>query len=478
MTFLATTAAPADWDTSAEESLFLGSAIQWLDAIGCRDHSTLIALLASGVDDSWFLDRNRQTLYQALLNVSLELSKPGVTVRIGAVFAEAERLSGEPSWVRPLVSALCDSVDRLDLDRFHAETLPRWHKKLAARGVRDLIGRVDKAFMLPPNQERFDAIDRQLCEAIDRWRAEPELQATGLGPFDKFLADIQVPRPQESFIPTGLACLDDALGGGLSGPGASTPGRVIVVAARPGQGKTLLTGTLATQVAGAGHGVLLFSMEMGVEQMVARLTAARHLLQSGWQAGHPFMASEHVTYNDLITRNFRRLTPAAYDRIFDGGHQIVQDNLSILTNAYKPEALAQRMRLHKQRHPDLRLVIVDHLGLLDIKGDNRAVAVGEASRIIKTTAVELGVDVLLVSQLNRGVENRENKMPGMADLRDSGCVEQDADMILGLLRPAYYNPQADPRELQIGILKNRQGHCGLMQTTVVLDCCAVLDGTN
>lgn len=829
MTFLATTAAPADWDTSAEESLFLGSAIQWLDAIGCRDHDKLIHLLSGGVDDSWFLDRNRQTLYQALLNVSLDLSKPGVTVRIGAVFAEAERLSGEPSWVRPLVSALCDSVDRLDLDRFHAETLPRWWAKLKRRSVRDLIGQVDRDFMLPPTADRFDAIDRRLCEAIDRWRAEPELQATGLGPFDKFLADIQVPRPQESFIPTGLACLDHALGGGLSGPGASTPGRVIVVAARPGQGKalknsepvlladgtwkpigdlsvgeqvastdgapstvqgvfpqgqkqlyrvlfsdgrsvdccrehlwtvncprwdqpksrllkgptrtiqtwelakyleakryqrritidtvqgefgspvqsivhpwllgvllgdgclsqrtpvianpeqaiidraralapagvtlvqrgrslswglstvrglsnplldalrdldlmgkraegkfvprqflsgtrqerldllrglmdtdggvesngssalfcsiskqlaldvqylarslggwsilrekqphytykgerkpgqlayvvnvnipdnpfwlprkaeamkpvadrfhrrptvlsvqevdaaaatcitvshpshlfvtkdfivthnTLLTGTLATQVAGAGHGVLLFSMEMGVEQMVARLTAARHLLQSGWQAGHPFMASEHVTYNDLITRDFRRLTPAAYDRIFDGGHQIVQDNLSILTNAYKPEALAQRMRLHKQRHPDLRLVIVDHLGLLDIKGENRAVAVGEASRIIKTTAVELGVDVLLVSQLNRGVENRENKMPGMADCRDSGNIEQDADLILGLLRPAYYRPDADPREMQIGILKNRQGHCGVMQATVVLDCCAVLDGAN
>lgn len=468
----------ADWDTSSDEALYLGSLLQWLDALGYRDHDKLIAALSSGVDSDWFQDRNHRTLHEAILTASLELARPGVAVRIGAVIAEAQRLSGEAAWVRPTIAAVSNAVDRLDLDRLQAEVIPRWWAKLKRRAVRDLIGRVDQQFLLPPTPERFADIDRQLCEAIDRWRAEPELQATGQGPFDKFLADLQVPRPQESFIPTGLACLDDALGGGLSGPGASTPGRVIVVAARPGQGKTLLTGTMATQVAGAGHGVLLFSMEMGVEQMVARLTAARHLLQSGWQVGHPFLNSEHVTYADLIARDFRRLSPEAYDRIFDGGHQIVQDNLTILTKAYTPEALAKQMRLHKQRHPDLRLVIVDHLGLLDISGDNRAAAVGEASRIIKTTAVELGVDVLLVSQLNRGVESRENKMPGMADLRDSGCVEQDADVILGLLRPAYYRPDADPREMQIGILKNRQGHCGLMQATVVLDCCAVLDGAN
>ena len=478
MTFLATTAAPADWDTSAEESLFLGSAIQWLDAIGCRDHNSLIALLSSGVDDSWFLDRNRQTLYQALLNVSLDLSKPGVTVRIGAVFAEAERLSGEPSWVRPLVSALCDSVDRLDLDRFHAEVLPRWHQKLKRKAVRDVIGQVDRDFLLPPTQERFEAIDRQLCEAIDRWRAEPDLQAAGLGPFDKFLEGLQQPRPVDSFISTGLAGLDEVLGGGLSGPGASAPGKVIVVSARPGAGKTMLVGTLALHVARAGNPVCFFSLEMGTEQLVARITAARHLIESGWQPGRQFHASNHVTYRQLITRDYTGLSQDAYDRIFDGGHQSIQANLSILTKSLKPEALAQRMRLHKQRYPDLRLIIVDHLGLLDIKGENRAIAVGEATRIIKTTAVELGVDVLLVAQLNRAVENREKKMPQLSDLRDSGRVEEDADVVLGLHRPGYYDPNADPTMLEIGVLKNRQGGSGAFKACVKLDCCAVLDAVS
>jgi replicative DNA helicase len=469
------TATPADWDTSTDEALFLGSALVWLDSIGLRDHDALIRLLSSGVDDSWFLDRNHQVIYQALLTSALDLSKPGVTVRLAAVIAEAERLSGESGWVRPLISSVCQSVPTLDLDHLTATVIPRWWQKLKRRAVRDVIGEIDRDFLLPPTPDRFAAIDRRLGEALDRWRAEPDLQATGIGPFDKFLADLQTPRPQESFVSTGLADLDDALGGGLSGPGSSAPGKVIVVCARPGAGKTMLVGTLALHVARAGHPVCVFSLEMGEEQLVARITAARHLIESTWRPGSPFLASEHVSYKNLITREFTHLSQPSYDRLFDGGHAVIQDNLAILTKSLKPQALAQRMRLQKQRYPNTRLFVIDHLGLLDLQGENRAVAVGEATRQIKTTAVELGVDVLLVAQLNRSVENRENKMPGLSDLRDSGRVEEDADVVLGLHRPAYYNPQADPSQLQIGVLKNRQGRVGQFDACVKLDCCAVLD---
>jgi hypothetical protein len=469
------TAPLAEWDTSADEALFLGSLLQWLDALGYRNHDKLIVALSTGVDSDWFQDRNHQTLHEAILTVSLELSKPGVAVRIGAVIVEAQRLSGEAAWVRPTIASVSASVDRLDLDRLQAEVIPRWWAKLKRRAVRELIGRVDQQFLLPPTPERFADIDRQLCEAVDRWRAEPELQATGQGPFDKFLADLQQPRPQESFVSTGLKDLDDALGGGLSGPGASAPGKVIVVCARPGAGKTMFVGTLALHVARAGHPVAFFSFEMGVEQLVARITAARHLIESDWQPGKPFYDHEHIRYSQLISRDYTHLTPEASKRLFDGGHKTIQDNLTILTKSLKPEALALRMRLHKQRHPNTRLFVIDHLGLLDIPSRDRAVAVGEATRIIKTTAVELGVDVLLVAQLNRGVEGRDNKMPQLSDLRDSGRVEEDADVVLGLFRPGYYNLGADPTDLQINVLKNRQGSDGAFSACIRLNECAVLD---
>jgi replicative DNA helicase len=237
----------------------------------------------------------------------------------------------------------------------------------------------------------------------------------------------------------------------------------------------MFVGTLALHVARAGHPVAFFSFEMGVEQLVARITAARHLIESDWQPGKPFYDHEHIRYSQLISRDYTHLTPEASKRLFDGGHKTIQDNLTILTKSLKPEALALRMRLHKQRHPNTRLFVIDHLGLLDIPSRDRAVAVGEATRIIKTTAVELGVDVLLVAQLNRGVEGRDNKMPQLSDLRDSGRVEEDADVVLGLFRPGYYNLGADPTDLQINVLKNRQGSDGAFSACIRLNECAVLD---
>ena len=466
----------AAWDSSPEEADFLGCCICWLDAIGLRNHDNLIQLLASGVDADWFQDRNHRTLYEALLTAALDIARPGVTVRLGAVIANAEAASSETSWVRPLISKVTAVVTTLDIDRLQQDLIPRWWAKLKARSVRQLVGEIDQAFTLPPTPDRLAAIDHQLSEALDRWRAEPDLQATGLGPFDKFLAELQQPHPADSFVSTGLPNLDDVLGGGLSGPGAAAPGKLIIVCARPGAGKTMLVGTLALHVANAGHPVCFFSFEMGVEQLVARITAARHLIESDWRPGMPFHTSEHVTYRDLITRDYSALSAEAHDRLFDGGHKTIQDNLTILTKSLKPEALAQRMRLHKQRHPNTRLFVIDHLGLLDISSkENRAVAVGEATRIIKTTAIELAVDVLLVAQLNRTVEGRSSKMPNLSDLRDSGRVEEDADVVLGLHRPAYYEPAADPTLLEIATLKNRQGQIGVIRACVKLNECAVLN---
>ena len=465
----------ADWDTCPDEALFLATAITWLDGFGVRDHTSLIRLLSLGVDESWFLDPNHRTVYSALVTAALDLSKPGVTVRIGAVIAEAEHQSGETGWVRPLLSRITDDLPTLDLDNLTTQVIPRWWRKLQRKAVSDCIGLVAQDFYLPPTPDRFAAIDSRLVEALDRWRAEPDLQALTQAPFDAFLAGLKLPRPQDSFVSTGIRALDDALTGGLSGPGASAPGKVIVVCARPGAGKTMLVGTLSMHVANAGYPVAFFSFEMGVEQLVARITAARHLIESGWQPGMPFQSLEHVTYRQLISREWSGLSQQAYDRIFDGGHLRIQDNLTIYTKALKAEALAQQMRLHKQRHPNTRLVVIDHLGLLDIPGDNRAVGVGEATRIIKTTAIELGVDVLLVAQLNRSVESRTSKIPSLSDLRDSGRVEEDADVVLGLHRPGYYDSNADPTLLEIAVLKNRQGSVGLFKAVVKLDYCAVLD---
>ena len=136
------------------------------------------------------------------------------------------------------------------------------------------------------------------------------------------------------------------------------------------------------------------------------------------------------------------------------------------------------MRVFSRANPDCRLFVIDHLGLLNVgTNPNRASAIGDATRLLKTTANELGIDVLLLCQVNRGLESREDKMPELADLRDSGRIEEDADVVVGLMRPIHLQPFRRTRnDLRIGILKNRQGALGAFRVWLInLDGCAIYE---
>jgi replicative DNA helicase len=137
---------------------------------------------------------------------------------------------------------------------------------------------------------------------------------------------------------------------------------------------------------------------------------------------------------------------------------------------------ALQIRHAKQRNPDqFSTAFVDYLGLLDMKGEKPIYAIPEATRQLKTTALTTGIDVVLMCQLNRGVEARTDKMPVLSDLRDSGAIEQDADVVVGLMRPHYYDPGADPKQLFYGILKNRDGETGRHEATFIGANAFVLD---
>ena len=232
---------------------------------------------------------------------------------------------------------------------------------------------------------------------------------------------------------------------------------------------------LAMRVAASGNGVAFWSLEMQDEQIALRMLAAWDYATThasgGVRIGGP------LTYAMLRSHEIHG---PARERLASESYAALDQNLTVFNggSSLTPQTLCHQMRLFCRRRPDTRLFVIDHLGLLDV-GDNgnRAVAVGEATRLIKTTAVSLGVDVALLAQLNRGVEKSADKIPSMADLRDSGRIEEDADVILGLHRPAYYNA-ADPSltgRLDIIVLKNRQGSSGTFLTRIDLDCCAVSD---
>jgi replicative DNA helicase len=236
-------------------------------------------------------------------------------------------------------------------------------------------------------------------------------------------------------VPTGFADLD-ALTNGLH------PGQMIVIAARPALGKSTMALDLA-RAASIKHGLasVIFSLEMSRNEITMRLLSAeaRISLQS--------MRTGQMNEDDW-TRLARRMSEVAHSPMF------IDDspNMSMM------EIRAKCRRL-KQQH-DLRLVIIDYLQLMTSpkRVENRQQEVSELSRSLKLLAKELDVPVIAVAQLNRGPEQRTDKRPLLSDLRESGSIEQDADVVILLHREDAYEPES-PRagEADFIVAKHRNG---------------------
>ncbi|MFN9390628.1 MAG: replicative DNA helicase, partial [Betaproteobacteria bacterium] len=245
-------------------------------------------------------------------------------------------------------------------------------------------------------------------------------------------------------VPTGYADLDEKTSG-------LQPGDLVIVAGRPSMGKTALAINMAENVAlEAGLPVAVFSMEMAATQLVMRLLGSlgrldQHRLRTG----------------RLQDDDWQRLT-AAVGRLNEAPIHI--DETPAL-NAL--EVRARSRRLHRQ-YGKLGLIVVDYLQLMSAssEGENRATEISEISRSLKALAKELNVPVIALSQLNRSLEQRPNKRPVMSDLRESGAIEQDADLILFIYRDEVYNPDSQEKGIaEIIIGKQRNGPIGTVRLT-------------
>ena len=213
-------------------------------------------------------------------------------------------------------------------------------------------------------------------------------------------------------------------------------GKLIVIGARPSVGKSALLLHLAMNALDAGRRVLLVSLEMGVDEVIGRMTAR--------QSGVPVQA--------ISTHS---LSETQLGRVVEGFSLLPGDRFSICTTARTAQDV-RREALRMRADGGLDLIVVDYLQLLDAgrKTSNRTEAVGVISRTLKLLAVELNIPVLTASQLNRASER--NDAPRLSDLRESGSIEQDADAVL-LLHAA--NEKENP-ERDLTLAKNRQGRCG------------------
>jgi replicative DNA helicase len=244
-----------------------------------------------------------------------------------------------------------------------------------------------------------------------------------------------------SGLHTGFHGLDEVTSGFQSS-------ELLVLAARPSMGKTALVCNFALSVAASKHGVLLFSLEQSSLELAERFLAI-----------HAKINGHKLRQGDLDEVEQHGLMEAANDlREFP---LFIDDTAGRTVSQIA--AVSRRMK----RHPGVGLVIIDYLQLVESDDRNlpREQQISTITRRLKFLAKDLSVPVIALAQLNRGVEQREDKRPRLADLRESGAIEQDADIVMFLHRPEAYDPEDRPGEADLIVAKNRNGPIGNVPLT-------------
>ncbi|MCR4807890.1 MAG: replicative DNA helicase [Lachnospiraceae bacterium] len=226
------------------------------------------------------------------------------------------------------------------------------------------------------------------------------------------------------------------------------PSDLVLIAARPSMGKTAFVLNIAQHICFKDKkSAVIFSLEMSKEQLVNRLLSLESRVNS--------QAIRTGTMND-----------AEWENIVEGADTIAKSNLIIDdTPGISIAELRSKCRRYHQEH-DLSIVIIDYLQLMSGNGrtDSRQQEISEISRSLKALARELNVPVVALSQLSRAVEKRDDHRPMLSDLRESGAIEQDADVVMFLYRDDYYNKESDKRGIaEVIIAKQRNGPIGTVE---------------
>ena len=284
----------------------------------------------------------------------------------------------------------------------------------------------------------FDISERQ--HNVDRFALKDILKDT----FERIFSRMDQ-EGSLSGLHTGFSGLDEMTSG-------FQPSELLVLAARPSMGKTALVCNFALAVAGSGTGVLIFSLEQSSLELAERFLAIQAKVN-----GHKLRQGEldEVEQYSLEQASLQlRELPLFIDDT--AGRNVSQ-----------VAAVSRRL---KRRTGNLGLVVIDYLQLIESEeSSNRSITreqqISTITRRLKFLAKDLAAPVMALAQLNRGVEQREDKRPRLADLRESGAIEQDADIVMFLHRPEAYDPEDRPGEADLIVAKNRNGPIGTVNLT-------------
>ncbi len=257
-----------------------------------------------------------------------------------------------------------------------------------------------------------------------------------IGESVELLSELSDKKSDVTGVSTGFIDIDKRTAG-LHGS------ELILIAARPGMGKTSFALNIAQNVAiKGGVPVAIFSLEMPGIQLANRMLASEAMV-----------SSEKIKKGDLKSDDWDKVG-GAVDALSTA--EIYIDDSSGIT---MPEIGARCRRLKAEK--GLGLIVIDYIQLMNSKTSDRQQAISEISRSMKILAKDLNVPVIALSQLNRDVEKRDNKEPRLSDIRESGSIEQDADVVMFLSREGYYNPETEePNKTKCIFAKHRNGEVG------------------
>lgn len=390
------------------------------------------------------------TTYSKVFDVILSMSRRDIPVEPLSLANELRekgllnRLGGQ-SFIAELVGSVASTANIEYHAKVVRENAIRRKLVLAGETISKMAGNLEKS--LP---SIIGDAEKLLFDADQRKTADECYQVRTL--IDPVFASIQTKHASDTSLvygySTGFTDID-SLTGGLQ------PGSLNIIAARPSMGKTALALNIA-QFGGNGDNlpVLVFSLEMPANQIVQRMISA--------ECGIDLSALARGTFPSASFQDIKN----ACDTL--AGREIYINDATQLSAL----EFRARCRKFKLRHPDLALIVVDYLQLMssgERRTEGRQQEVSDISRMLKAVAREINCPVIALSQLSRASEQRSDKKPQLADLRDSGAIEQDADLVMMIFREDYYGDNErnnlTDSEADIRIAKNRNGGTGVVKLT-------------
>jgi len=416
-------------NTGAEHAL-LGSLLVLPDAIGD---------IVQKVHSRHFYSPENQVIYQAILKL-YDTHRPVDLLTLQEELRK-ENIGDDVSVLEKLTTMM-DSVPSAANADYYASIV---HDKAVARELITACNDILKDAYSPGDDVRsmIEKAERRLF-AITQDRISREVASVGEVIEDTFRIIDELQSGTITGYSTGFSDLDDMIGG-------LHRSELTILAGRPSMGKTTFALNIAQHACiDEGHPAVIFSMEMAKEQIVLNMLCSRARVNS-----------HKVRRGFVEDKELATLTRAAGD--IEQASLFIDDSpgLSIME-------LRGKCRRLKARH-NIELVLIDYIQLMEGSDprltDNRQQEITEISRGLKTIARELNVPVVALSQLSRAAEAREGHKPRMSDLRESGSIEQDADVVALLYREDYYRPDHRPNETDVIIAKQRNGPTGTITLT-------------